>query len=273
MDWKRNYHTHTDFCDGQNTPEEMAEAAAKKGFTALGFSGHSYTDFDTFYCMTPETFPEYCRQVRVLREKYEGQMEILLGVERDFYSDLDCRDLDYSIGSVHYIRWEGEYIPVDESEEVVRKTIEKFGNDPYAYAETYFDTVARVVEQTDCDFIGHFDLIKKFNRNGVVLVDEQHPRYVAAWKKALERLVPQGRPFEINTTPLSWREDGECYPSREILKEICRLGGRITISSDAHSADHLNRGFDQALAIAKEAGFRTVTVFHGGGVTEEIPIE
>ena len=23
MDWKRNYHTHTDFCDGQNTPEEM----------------------------------------------------------------------------------------------------------------------------------------------------------------------------------------------------------------------------------------------------------
>ena len=57
MDWKRNYHTHTDFCDGQNTPEEMAEAAAKKGFTALGFSGHSYTDFATFYCMTPETFP------------------------------------------------------------------------------------------------------------------------------------------------------------------------------------------------------------------------
>ena len=48
MDWKRNYHTHTDFCDGQNTPEEMAEAAAKKGFPALGFSGHSYTDFDTF---------------------------------------------------------------------------------------------------------------------------------------------------------------------------------------------------------------------------------
>ena len=31
MNWKRNYHTHTDFCDGQNTPEEMAEAAAKKG--------------------------------------------------------------------------------------------------------------------------------------------------------------------------------------------------------------------------------------------------
>ena len=40
---------------------------------------------------------------------------------------------------------------MDESEEVVRKTIEKFGNDPYAYAETYFDTVARVVEQTGCD--------------------------------------------------------------------------------------------------------------------------
>lgn len=39
MDWKRNYHTHTDFCDGQNTPEEMAEAAAKKDSPRWVFPG------------------------------------------------------------------------------------------------------------------------------------------------------------------------------------------------------------------------------------------
>ena len=31
-------HNHTTWCDGKNTPEEMAEAAWKLGFTDLGFS-------------------------------------------------------------------------------------------------------------------------------------------------------------------------------------------------------------------------------------------
>ena len=34
-----SYHTHTTFCDGKNTPMEMAEAALRQGLTALGFSG------------------------------------------------------------------------------------------------------------------------------------------------------------------------------------------------------------------------------------------
>lgn len=41
-------HNHTTWCDGKNTPEEMAEAAWKLGFTDLGFSGHTYVDFADF---------------------------------------------------------------------------------------------------------------------------------------------------------------------------------------------------------------------------------
>ena len=48
--WKANLHTHTSFCDGKNSPEEMVRSAVEKGFDVLGFSGHSYTPFDETYC-------------------------------------------------------------------------------------------------------------------------------------------------------------------------------------------------------------------------------
>ena len=46
-----NYHTHTTYCDGNNTPEEVVKAAIDMGFDAIGFSGHGYTDYDLSYCM------------------------------------------------------------------------------------------------------------------------------------------------------------------------------------------------------------------------------
>ena len=71
-----NYHTHTRLCDGTNTPAEMAAAAYRKGFAALGFSGH----------MDPSVhmnWTAYCDQIRALQTDYAGKMDILLGVELD----------------------------------------------------------------------------------------------------------------------------------------------------------------------------------------------
>ena len=37
-----NFHTHTTYCDGKETAEQMVQAAIAKGFTRLGFSGHGF---------------------------------------------------------------------------------------------------------------------------------------------------------------------------------------------------------------------------------------
>jgi histidinol-phosphatase (PHP family) len=266
--WRRNYHTHSNFCDGANTLEEMVQEALIKGFETLGFSGHAYTPFDTSYCMNHESFEQYCREVSRLRMAYKGQIQILLGLEYDCYSDEDCKQLDYRIGSVHYVLKNDKYLPVDESPEHTKATIAEFGGDPMAYAEAYFDTVAQIVEHTNCDIIGHFDLIKKFNRDGKVLIDENHPRYIAAWKKAIRALVETGKPFEINTSPLAWRTDGQCYPSDEILREIRACNGKITISSDTHKKEHLDRGFDLALKKVKRLGFDSLVAMSENGPVE-----
>ena len=79
-----NFHTHTVFCDGDNTPEEVVLSAIDKGLSAIGFSGHGYTDFDLRYCMT-ET-DKYIAEVKRLKEKYKDKIDIETGFEFE-YSD------------------------------------------------------------------------------------------------------------------------------------------------------------------------------------------
>ena len=99
-----NFHTHSTFCDGKNTPEEMVLAAISQGFSALGFSGHGTTDFDLRYCM--RDMPGYREEIRRLQEKYAGQIQIFLGIEEDAFAPVDRNAYDYIIGSAHYIRKE-----------------------------------------------------------------------------------------------------------------------------------------------------------------------
>lgn len=302
----RNYHTHTTFCDGVSTPREIAEVAADKGFKSLGFSGHSHTHFDEDYCMKHGETVVYRRDIKLLAEEFEDRLEILCGLEFDIFSDelkswphsgdgtAAEKTWDYLIGSVHYIKVDDAltaaaseeqrailertgcrkgcgYVTVDWDPEVTKAVIDiYFGGDAYSYCEAYFDTVAEVCEVTGCDMIGHFDLITKFNEGGVMW-DESDPRYVAAYNRALDRLIPYGVPFEINTGAMSRGLRSEPYPSRAILEEIKRRGGKIALSSDSHSAENVDAFLDEAARLACEVGF-TSYVAMGKDGTYEVPL-
>ena len=241
----KDLHAHTTYCDGSNTPEEMVRAAIDKGLTTFGLSGHSYTSFDTSYCMQKEDIPRYIAECRYLRAKYFDEIHVLCGVEQDYYSDYPADEFDYAIGSVHYLRLGGEYVPVDESPRILREAAEKyFGGDIYALCEEYFRTAADVVNKTGCDIIGHFDLIAKFNEKEK-LFDESDPRYIAAWQAAADGLLKSGVPFEINTGAVSRGCRTGPYPSRAMREYIKDRGGRFVLSSDAHSADAVAFMFDE----------------------------
>ena len=144
-----NYHTHTTFCHGADTPEELVKEAIRLGCPSIGFSSHSYTSFDGSYCMTREGPREYVAQVRALQEKYRDKIKIYLGVEQDFYSDDPAEGYDYVIGSVHYVLKDGCYLSVDMSRENQIDFVEKhYGGDYYAFIEDYFATVAQVYDKT-----------------------------------------------------------------------------------------------------------------------------
>lgn len=241
----KDLHMHTCYCDGARAPEEMVTAAIEKGLHTVGISGHSYTFFDESYCMKKEEVPRYLAECRYLRAKYYDRIHVLCGVEQDYYSDYPTDDFDYVIGSVHYVKVDDEYIPVDESIEILKSAVDQhFGGDIYALCELYFSTVADVVNKTDCDIIGHFDLISKFIERDSLL-DIHHPRYIAAWQRAVDQLLLHDVPFEINTGAISRGYRTQPYPAEEMIAYIKARGGRFVLSSDAHRADSIAYGFGE----------------------------
>lgn len=308
-----NFHTHTKYCDGKNSPGEIVLQALDLGMTRLGFSGHAYTPHDPSYAMSPETAAVYAGEIRGLQEKYGNRLEILCGLEMDYFSEQDMTRFDYSIGSVHYVFRRvaadgtaagsatagapesnasdasatdtavsaaadapesvifadgGWYVPVDESPEVLSWAVENlYGGDPYGLVDDFFRQEADVVRKTRCQIIGHFDIITKFQEKAP-LFDEAHPRYVAAWQKALAALLPAGVPFEINTGAIS-RGYRTCpYPSLEILKAIHDGGGSIAFSNDSHEKSTLQFWFPEAADLARRAGFTTHVVLGKNGYEE-----
>lgn len=237
-----NYHTHTTFCDGKNTPEEIVQEAIRLGCPELGFSGHSYTFFDDRYCLTDT--PAYIATIRALQEKYRDQIKILLGIEQDYYSDTPTDEFDYVIGSVHYIKKDGYYLAVDENREIQQENVRKFyGGDYYGFIEDYFATVADVYRKTRCQIVGHFDLVKKFNASKD-LFDPQHPSYQAAAQKAMDALLTAPVTLEVNTGGISRGHIREPYPAKDLLSRWLEAGKPVLFSSDCHRAEHLLFGYD-----------------------------
>lgn len=239
-----NLHTHTKYCDGRDDPEDMVLAAIDMGFHVLGFSGHGYAPYDTDACMTLEDTLKYRDQIMELRKKYEDQITIKLGIERDLFSKPDGYDYDYVIGSTHYIFKDGEYLGVDNTEEIMARNVEEHFNGDYRkYVEWYYDTEAEVVEKTCADIVGHFDLVTKFNE-GSRYFDEHATWYKKAALRSLAQVARTHPVIEINTGAMAKGYRTRPYPDQFLIDEIQRLCCPMILSSDCHDKTKLNYGFD-----------------------------
>ena len=234
-------HMHTVWSDGQNTPEEMVQEAIRKGLETVGISDHSSGD----PCgMKLEQNTAYKAEIARLKDKYAGQIRVLCGLERDFLTD-DFTEYDYTIGSVHWLKMpDGRRISIDWTPEKLREgAVKYFGGDMYSLAEAYYEAESRVEEVTKCDIIGHFDLVTKFNEMDPSF-DTRHPRYVKAWQQAADALLKTGVPFEVNFGAKSRGYRKEPYPAPEIREYIRAHGGKMLLSSDAHTKENIAFGFE-----------------------------
>ena len=196
---------------------------------------------------------------------------------------------DYVIGSTHAFRltWDeleerrgsvkgfrDPFMPgVEESDDGVYIYVD-YGTEPFKWAadeiyhgdymgivRDYFKEEARIVAETDCDIVGHFDLLLKFNEKERFF-DESSYQYKTARDRALEQIFrdfrSKGRApvFEINTGAMARGYRSVPYPSPETLRLIREMGGQIVINSDCHKAELLDYGFGEAVDEAKNAGFR-----------------
>lgn len=215
------------------------------GVETLGFSDHSYTYFDESYCMMEKDYPEYLKRINSLKQKYEGKMKILCGIEVDMCSAIDVSPFDYTIGSAHYLDCGEEIVAIDESKEALICQCNRFfGGDMISLAERYFNDFSSFIVKLKPDIVGHFDYIAKDNL-GNVLFNDQDPRYVKAWKKAADEILAVCKLFEINVGCVSRGYKPYPYPKNEIMEYIHEHGGKFILTSDAHAKENICYKFDE----------------------------
>ena len=252
----QNLHTHTSYCDGADSPEEIVLTAIDKGFTSIGFSGHSYVDFSPFFQKKGDHTEEYKKNVSELKEKYKDRIKIYLGLEYDVCSRCDLSGYDYLIGSVHYIKCGNEYVNVVRTAEVAEDVINQyFGGNGMEYAKSYYKHLACLPEYGKFDIVAHFDVVTKHSDNRMFF-DTESKEYLNAAIEAAESLAGKVPFFEVNTGSMARGYRKSPYPSLAIIKELKRLGFGAVITSDCHEKSKLDCKFDEAAELLKAGGYK-----------------
>ncbi len=284
---KVNFHTHSTFCDGKNSAEDMVIAAIEKGFDILGFSSHCihplnpefYKPFDDIWHIPTANIKSYTEEIHRLKDKYSDKIKIFLGFEADYFeaplygSAIPDKKLysefspDYLIGAVHFVNTEKGFYTVDHHAEVIKENLIKLYSkadgqiDGRAAVCDYFAAEREMLSKGNFDILAHPDLLRK--RNGELnFFSEEESWYKEEIKATAKAIAKAGVITEINTGAIARGAMDDTYPSQAFLKLLYENGVPICINSDAHTKDGLDCAFDRATALAKKTGY-TELVYPG----------
>jgi len=269
---KINLHTHSSFCDGNNTPREMVLAAIEKEFTVLGFSGHSMYPFGSDWHISPKELQAYVNEIRSLSKEFSSKIKIYCGFEADFipsitiptkqnYADFSP---DFLIGAVHYlVNEKGQFTVDDSTPNVAKGFTELYDSNSRQFVHDYFEAQRKMLNQGDFDIIAHPDLIRKRNE-ALKMFDEKEDYYKEEVKLTAKAIAKAGVVAEINTGAISRGAMDDTYPSAFFLDLLFENKVPICISSDAHTTDGLDCAFDRARAIALKTGYKELVYPHNG---------
>jgi histidinol-phosphatase (PHP family) len=206
MRWT-NYHSHTHYCDGKGEPELYVKSAIENNLYAYGFSGHSPVPFESGWNMKYEKLAAYIKEIKSLKEKYQNDIKLFIGMEIDYVKNLcgikqyQHLGLDYSIGGVHFLgQFEnGRFWDFDGGKPWFEKGLnELFNGDIKKLVSFYYQQVTDMAIHEQPDVIAHFDLIKKYNK-GNYFFDEKESWYQEIVFDALEKVSKTQSIIEINT--------------------------------------------------------------------------
>ncbi len=228
--YKGDMHIHSEYSyDSNLTLETIISAAEKEKISYVGIADH--IDFgNEAVVYVADKIKRRNEEIDKLQET--TNVKILKGVEVGephlYLSELEYLkklvDLDYTIGSIHYIKG----ISLGR-----QKRIDDLVN-------RYYQEVLLMVENAPIDIVGHIDYIK---------------RYIARYKldtdliyQILDSIRLSQIALEVNTSGI--RRCGSTFPELKILEYYAKIkGNKITYGSDAHEESEL---FDKIKEISKE---------------------
>jgi len=274
MTWN-NYHSHTNFCDGTDLPEVYVKQALALGMGVYGFSSHAPIPFyECKWAMNIEALEEYTLEIARLKQKYEGRIEVLLGLEVDYVPDrmgptahfLQTAGLDYSIGSIHFVDGlgNGKGLEIDGPLDVFKKGLyEIFGGDVRKAVSRYFELTRMMLDEDCPDIVGHLDKIKMQNSREHFF-SETEQWYRDELRATLEAIADSGAIIEVNTRGLYKKRSAELYPGVWALEQALELDIPIMLNSDAHHPSEIVAEFPAAAKVLNGIGYDSAMVLANG---------
>lgn len=90
------------------------------------------------------------------------------------------------------------------------------------------------------------------------------PAYCRIAEQAIARAAQSGCIFEINTGAMARGLRTAAYPGENLLYVLKQCGARLILSSDSHSKDALDFGFEVTKVVLRDIGFtHLVTLYNG----------
>lgn len=209
----------------------------------------------------------YLAEAARLRQKYSGQIAILIGFEGEWirpaaYGPL-VRSLaahaavDYFVGSLHHAAG----VPIDLDGPTYARAVAAAGGSEERLFARYFDEQHGMLAALRPRVVGHFDLVRLFSAGsprpgpGPGL-----PAWPAVWERAVRNLAvvrAYGGWLECNTSALR-KGLPEPYPAADVAREWLRMGGRFTMSDDSHGIAQLATNYLRGLEYLEGLGVTEV---------------
>lgn len=201
-------HNHSIFSDGINTCEELIEQAIALGLQRIGLVDHVRRN--------SEWVPDFIESTNRLKEKYEGVIKIVTGLEAKALTcagDLDLNDkwrdkVDYILGSIHRIP--------SESNQFYNKSDKSI--DKSRVYEDWLRTIQGLLGNDIVDIVAHpaAELLQY-----EIPLDEETIRLLCHLGKL------SGKIFEVN---VKYKVPVQTFLNQLIAEEI-----PLSIGSDSHS--------------------------------------
>lgn len=251
-------HTHHERCNhAVGNIRDYIETAISNGFDMIGISDHSPHFYSSEDRLSPTTmaqseFSNYVQEVLQLKEEYKEKIDVLLGVESDFFKEyIDIYKkiyqqypFDYIIGSVHYMHG-SMFGPNKVSDKHIWHQLTKDGK--IARQKTYYRLIQQSAQSGLFQILGHIDWMKQSYEDFSNLLPNE------IIDETLQVIAESNMAIEVNTSGarkgLGW------FPDTDILERAHHYGVDVTFGSDAHSPKTLGHAFEKVRTTLKEIGY------------------
>ena len=268
--FKPDLHCHTEFSFDSETPiKELCESAINKGISHLAITDHCDLD-----CILEGLYEPYLADkakdaILEAKDLYKDKLDIIYGIE---------------LGGAHAVPIEAERLVKEQGFDFVLGSLHNLKGVPDFFFMDYSDmtdglikslvrrNIAELKEIAQLPFINsvaHVTYPLRYMRMANRLPELN--QFNDQMAELFEIIIKTEKALEVNTSPYR-KGIADTMPERCFLEMYKAMGGtRITIGSDAHTADGVGDGINETMNMLLQIGFDSITVYDSMG-EKQIPI-